>query len=138
MVKEYFPDDRIHTIEIQQLIDMAAENGGGVIVVPRGTYVTGSLYFKQGVHLYVMAGGVDGFTMFGPGTIDGNGLRSWKSFWLRRAWNPQCTNKDEQRPRLVFISNSKNVLLADLNLINSHFWTTHIYKSAANVIIFLM
>lgn len=155
-------DDRIHTIEIQQLIDTAAENGGGVIVVPQGTYVTGSLYFKQGVHLYVMAGGVlkgsddicdydikltriegescsyftalinadgvDGFTMFGPGTIDGNGLRSWKSFWLRRAWNPQCTNKDEQRPRLVFISNSKNVLLADLNLINSHFWTTHIYK----------
>ena len=103
-------DDRIHTIEIQQLIDTAAENGGGVIVVPQGTYVTGSLYFKQGVHLYVMAGGVlkgsddicdydikltriegescsyftalinadgvDGFTMFGPGTIDGNGLRS--------------------------------------------------------------
>jgi len=156
------PDGKVYTREIQKLIDTAAENGGGVIIVPQGTYITGSLYFKQGVHLYVKAGGVlkgsddvsdydikltriegqtcqyftalinadgvDGFTMFGSGTIDGNGLRSWRAFWQRRIWNPQCTNKDEQRPRLVFISNSKNVLITGLNMINSHFWTTHIYR----------
>ncbi len=158
-----FDDGNIHTREIQNLIDMAYKNGGGVLVVPKGTYLTGSLYFKQGVHLYVSEGGIlkgsddindydmketriegekclyftalinaegmDGFTMCGPGTIDGNGLKSWKAFWLRRTWNPQCTNKDEQRPRLVYISNCKNVLLADLHLQNSHFWTTHVYKS---------
>lgn len=156
-------DGRIYTKEIQNLIDTIHENGGGVIVVPTGIYRTGSLYFKQGVHLYVSEGGIlmgsddindydiretriegetcryftalinadgiDGFTMCGPGTIDGNGLKSWKAFWLRRTWNPQCTNKDEQRPRLVYISNCKNVLLADLHLQNSHFWTTHVYKS---------
>ena len=156
------PDGNIHTHEIQTLIDTAAQNGGGVIVVPCGTFMTGSLYFKQGVNLYIMAGGVlkgsddisdydlrltriegeicqyftalinadgvDGFTMSGHGTIDGNGLRSWNAFWLRRMWNSNCTNKDEQRPRLVFISNSKNVMISGLNLINSHFWTTHIYK----------
>ena len=155
-------DGKIHTEEIQKLIDTAAEQGGGVIVVPAGTYLTGSLFFKQGVNLYVAEGGtlkgsddisdyricetriegetcryfsalinadsVDGFTMCGPGTVDGNGLRSWKAFWLRREWNPQCTNKDEQRPRLVYISNSRNVLIAGLHLQNSHFWTTHIYK----------
>ena len=155
-------DGRIHTAEIQHLIDTAYENDGGVIVVPAGTYMTGSLFFKQGVHLYVAEGGVlkgssdisdyeirmtriegetcpyftalinadgvDGFTMCGPGTIDGNGLKSWMAFWLRRTWNPACTNKDEQRPRLVFISNSRNVLVADLHLIHSHFWTNHIYK----------
>lgn len=155
-------DGKVHTKEIQQLIDTAADNGGGVIVVPRGTYLSGSLYFRQGTHLYISEGGilkgsddisdydlkttriegetclyfmalinvdsVDGFTMFGPGTVDGNGLKSWKAFWLRRKWNPECTNKDEQRPRLVYISNSRNVLIADVNLINSHFWTTHIYK----------
>lgn len=155
-------DGKIHTKEIQALIDTAYDNGGGVIVVPAGTYMTGSLFFKQGVNLYVAEGGVlkgsddisdyevmltriegescpyfsalinadgiDGFTMAGPGTIDGNGLRSWKAFWLRRKWNNKCTNKDEQRPRLVYISNCSNVLIADLHLINSHFWTTHIYK----------
>lgn len=155
-------DGRIHTKEIQGLIDQAAENGGGVIVVPTGTYMTGSLYFKQGVNLYVAKGGtlkgsddvsdydlketriegetctyftalinadgVDGFTMCGPGTIDGNGLRSWKAFWLRRKWNPKCTNKDEQRPRLVYLSNCRNVLVADLSLQNAHFWTNHLYR----------
>ncbi len=155
-------DGKIHTKEIQQVIDLAAEQGGGVLVVPAGTYLTGSLYFKPGVNLYVAKGGTlkgsddisdydiketrmegetckyftalinadgcDGFTMCGPGTIDGNGLRSWKSFWLRRRWNPQCTNKDEQRPRLVYISNSQNVLVADLNLQNSHYWTNHLYR----------
>lgn len=156
-------DGRVHTGEIQGLIDRAAEQGGGVIVVPAGTYLTGSLFFKQGVNLYVSEGGtlkgsddvsdyalcktriegetcsyfaalinadgLDGFTMCGPGTVDGNGLRSWKAFWLRREWNPQCTNKDEQRPRLVYISNSRNVLVADLHLQNAHFWTNHIYRS---------
>ncbi|MCD8380076.1 MAG: glycosyl hydrolase family 28 protein [Lachnospiraceae bacterium] len=156
-------DSRVHTLEIQALIDQAAAEGGGVIVVPAGTYLTGALFFKQGVHLYVAQGGtlkgsddisdyqicetriegetcpyfaalinvdgLDGFNMCGPGTIDGNGLRSWKAFWLRRQWNPKCTNKDEQRPRLVYISNSSNVLVAGLNLQNSHFWTNHIYRS---------
>lgn len=157
-------DGRVHTTEIQRLIDTAAEDGGGVIVVPAGTYLTGSLFFRQGVNLYVAEGGMlkgsddisdyavcetriegetcqyfaalinadglDGFTMCGPGTIDGNGLKAWKAFWLRRAWNPKCTNKDEQRPRLVYISNCTNVIVADLHLQNSHFWTNHIYKSS--------
>ena len=155
-------DGKVHTRELQRLIDTVHENGGGVVVVPRGTYRTGSVFFKQGVNLYVSEGGtllgsddisdyeirmtriegetcpyftglinadgVDGFTMCGPGTIDGNGLKSWKAFWLRRTWNPECTNKDEQRPRLIYISNSKNVLVAGLRLQNSQFWTNHIYK----------
>ncbi len=158
-----FDDGKVYTKEIQELIDMAAAEGGGVIVVPSGTYLTGALFFKQGVNLYVSEGGtlkgsdnvsdypvcetriegetcryfpalvnadgIDGFVMCGPGTIDGNGLRSWKAFWLRRSWNPKCTNKDEQRPRLVYISNCQNVIVADLKLQNAHFWTNHVYKS---------
>ena len=157
-------DGKIYTEQIQNLIDTAAANGGGVIVVPAGTYLTGSLFFRQGVHLYVAEGGtlkgsddisdyrlcetriegescryfaaminadgLDGFTMCGPGTVDGNGLRSWKAFWLRRTWNPKCTNQDEQRPRLVFISNCRNVTVAGLRLQNAHFWTNHIYRSS--------
>ena len=155
-------DGRIHTAEIQTLIDRAAAAGGGVIVVPPGVYLTGSLFFKPGVNLYVAAGGMlrgsrslddyaigetriegetaiyvqalinadgcDGFTMTGPGTIDGAGLDAWRSFWHRRTWNPDCTNKDEQRPRLVYISNSSDVAIAGLCLQNSWFWTTHIYR----------
>lgn len=155
-------DGKIYTREFQSLIETAAENGGGVIVVPPGTYFTGALYFRQGVNLYIEKGGtlkgsddvsdypicktriegetclyypalinadgLDGFTICGEGAIDGNGLRSWKAFWNRRKWNPECTNKDEQRPRLVYISNCTNVMIAGLSLQNSHFWTNHIYK----------
>ena len=76
----------------------------------------------------INADGCDGFTVLGPGTIDGNGMKSWWAFWLRRAWNPDCTNKDEQRPRLVYISNSRDVRLCGIRLQNSAFWTTHLYR----------
>lgn len=151
----------VQTREIQSVIDKAAEEGGGVIVVPKGTFFSGSLFFKQGTHLYIEEGGVlkgsdrirdfeiretriegqtcqyfvalinadgvDGFTIAGKGTIDGNGRDYWHEFWIRRQWNPQCTNKDAQRPRLTYISNSKNVTIQDVRLINSPFWTNHIY-----------
>lgn len=76
----------------------------------------------------VNAIGVDGFTLSGEGKINGNGLRFWKSFWLRRQVNPQCTNLEELRPRLVYIADSKDVQLSGVRLENSPFWTTHLYR----------
>lgn len=78
----------------------------------------------------VNADSLDGFTIAGKGTIDGNGAKYWEEFWIRRKWNPKCTNKDEQRPRLVYISNSRNVTVQDVHLQNSPFWTNHIYRSS--------
>lgn len=155
-------DGKVYTEEFQALIDCVSENGGGVIVVPAGTYRTGALFFKPSVNLYIEENGVlmgsddisdypvcttriegetckyfpalinadgtDGIKICGKGTIDGNGEKSWRAFWLRRRWNPKCTNKDEQRPRLLFVSNSKDVLVYGLKLQNSHFWTSHFYK----------
>lgn len=152
----------IQTKLIQAVIDKASESGGGVVIIPKGTFLSGSLFFKKGTHLHleeggklkgsddisnfplvmtrmegqtlkyfaalVNADGLDGFTISGKGTIDGNGLRYWKAFWLRREFNPKCTNMDEMRPRLVYISNSKNVQLSGVRLMNSPFWTTHLYK----------
>ena len=82
------------------------------------------LYYPALINAY----DVDGFVIYGGGIIDGNGLKSWKAFWQRRKWNPACKNKDEQRPRLVYISNSKNVFISGITMQNSHFWTSHIYK----------
>ncbi len=76
----------------------------------------------------INADGMDGFVIAGSGVIDGNGLRYWKQFWCRRAWNKDCTNKDEQRPRLVFISNSRNVTVCGVTMRDSAFWTNHLYK----------
>jgi polygalacturonase len=152
----------VQTKRIQAVIDKAFESGGGVVVIPRGTFLSGSLFFRQGTHLYIEEGGtlkgsddisdfplvmtrmegqslkyfaalvnadsLDGFTVSGRGTVNGNGLRYWKAFWLRRAFNPQCTNMDEMRPRLLYISNSRNVRICDVRLMDSPFWTTHLYK----------
>ena len=153
----------VQTQQIQTVIDRCAQEGGGVVVVPTGTFKTGALFFKQGTHLHLSEGavllgsdriidfpvlttriegetckyfaalvnadGLDGFTITGKGTIDGNGLKYWQEFWIRRQWNPQCTNKDAQRPRLTYVSNSRNVTIQDVHLINSPFWTNHVYKS---------
>lgn len=157
-----YDDGEVHTDAFQSLIDTVANNGGGVIYVPEGTYITGALFFKKNVHLYIAENGIllgsndisdyplcetriegetctyypalinadniDGFHVLGKGTIDGNGLKSWKAFWLRLKWNPNCTNKDEQRPRLIYLSNCSNAVVSGLKLQNSHFWTTHFYK----------
>lgn len=47
----------VQTKAIQAVIDRAANEGGGVVVVPRGTFLTGSLFFHKGTHLHVMEGG---------------------------------------------------------------------------------
>lgn len=152
----------LNTVSIQKAIDEAANKGGGVVIIPKGRFLTGALFFKPGTHLHVSEGGtllgsddianfpimpsrmegrsidyfpavvnaygVDGFSITGKGTIDGNGLKYWEAFWQRRAENPKCTNLEVSRPRLVFIQNSKNVQLQDVKLHNSGFWTTHLYR----------
>jgi len=43
----------VNTQAIQAAIDQCAAAGGGVLVVPKGTFLSGALYFKQGVNLLV-------------------------------------------------------------------------------------
>jgi polygalacturonase len=152
----------VQTAIIQKIIDQAHQQGGGVIVVPKGTFLSGALFFKPRTHLYVAKGavlkgsdniadypimpsriegqnldyfpalvnayGVNGFTISGNGTIDGNGLNYWKTFWQRRKENPNCTNLEVSRPRLVFIWKSNDVQVQDVRLQNSGFWTSHYYQ----------
>ncbi len=152
----------LQTTAIQNVIDLVAEKGGGVVVIPAGKFLSGALFFKQGTHLHLCEGaeikgidaikyypiiktrmegqtlnyfaalinadGLDGFTISGKGTINGNGLRFWEEFWIRRQFNPQCTNLEALRPRLVYMQNCQNVQVEDVRLINSPFWTNHLYK----------
>jgi hypothetical protein len=152
----------IQTATIQKIIDKASAQGGGVVVIPKGVYLSGALFFKPNTHLHLQKGavlkgsdditnypimpsrmegqnldyypalvnayGVNGFTISGTGTINGNGLKFWEAFWQRRRENPRCTNLEVSRPRLVFIWKSNDVQLQDVKLVNSGFWTTHFYQ----------
>lgn len=150
------------TKAIQRCIDAAARSGGGVIVLDRGVYVSGALFFRPGTSLHVSrettlkgsgeildyplletrmegesrryfaalvnADGVDGFSISGEGTIDGSGYVYWKRLCLRAKWRGPVENLDEQRPRLIYISNSKNVKLTGVTLRNAAFWNVHLYR----------
>ena len=155
-------DGTVQTGALQALIDRIHQEGGGVLVIPQGTFLTGALFFRQGVSLWLEEGavllgsddisdypvlptriegeccpyfaalinaqGLRGFTIGGSGVIDGNGLRAWKAFWLRRKWNPKCTNKDEQRARLLFLEDCSNVTVTGVTMRNPQFWTNHLYR----------
>ncbi|QGY48047.1 exopolygalacturonase [Maribellus comscasis] len=155
-------DSTLNTEVIQNLINQISVEGGGVIVIPKGIFRSGALFFKPNTHLHVEEGGmlkgsddisdypiqpsrmegqnleyfpalinaynVPGFTITGKGTIDGNGKKYWEAFWQRRKENPQCTNLEVSRPRLVFIWGCDNVYIQDVHLQNTGFWTTHLYQ----------
>lgn len=152
----------IQTEQIQSVIDLAFANGGGVVVIPEGTYLTGSLFFKPGTHLHIVKNGklkgsdaitnyeivktrlegqtldyfaalvnandCDGFTISGEGIIDGNGHRFYDEFWLRRKVNRKCTNLEALRPRMFYASNSKDITVSGVTMMNSGFWTNHLYN----------
>ena len=152
----------LQTEAIQKVIDMAADKGGGIIEIPAGTFLSGSLFFKPGTHLYLDKGArlkgsdaithykiiptrlegqtinyfaglvnadrCDGFSISGEGTIDGNGHRFYDEFWLRRKVNPKCTNLEALRPRMLYVSNSDDVTVSGIKMVNSGFWTNHLYN----------
>jgi polygalacturonase len=157
---------KLNTRAIQAVIDKAHENGGGTIVVPKGVFLTGALFFKPDTRLRLLEGAmlkgsdniadyplipsrmegknllyyaalinayyVDSFNITGPGTINGNGHRFWKTFWDYRdsvkKTGRAATNLEVHRPRLLFIWGCNNVNIQNVKLHNSGFWTTHLYQ----------
>jgi polygalacturonase len=157
---------KLNTRAIQNIIDSANENGGGTIVIPKGVFLTGALFFKPNTKLHLQEGAVlkgsddisdyplipsrmegknllyyaalinayyvNSFRITGPGTINGNGLRFWKSFWdhrdSMRKIGKSSTNLEVHRPRLIFIWGSNDVTIRDVKLRDAGFWTTHLYQ----------
>lgn len=48
----------LNTTAIQQTIDSAASNGGGTLVIPKGVYLSGALFFKPNTKLRLEEGAV--------------------------------------------------------------------------------
>lgn len=155
----------LNTKAIQKVIDKASIHGG-TIIIPKGVYLTGALFFKPKTHLRLLPGAVlkgsddikdypllpsrmegrsqeyfaalinayrvNGFTVSGPGEINGNGLRFWKAFWSHRdslkTIGRETTNLEVHRPRLLFIWGSNDVIIKHVKLRDAGFWTTHLYQ----------
>jgi polygalacturonase len=74
------------------------------------------------------ASGCDNLRITGDGTIQGGGKPYWDAFWTAFHANPKTKNLDIDRPRNLFIEDSKNVLITGIFLRDSGFWNMHLYR----------
>lgn len=101
------------------------------------------------MHPCLYSEGAKNITICGNGTIDGNGEKWWKGVWERKEKDQGPTEEYEKRlallnpdylnqpgggggrktqflrPSLVEFNNCDNVVLKDVTLLNSPFWTLH-------------
>lgn len=157
------PDGKtLNTRAIQQTIDSLSSAGGGTVIIPRGTFLTGAVFLKPGVNLHlekdavllgssniddyprmmtriegqnrvwrpamVNASWCDGLRITGEGTIRGGGKTFWDAFWARLREDKKTRNLDVERPRNMFVSDSKDVLVSGIAFRDSGFWNLHVYR----------
>jgi polygalacturonase len=130
------------TVAIQKTIDQCSVQGGGVVLVPAGTFITGSIKLKNNVTLHlqhqavlqastdsvdypgdkknksvIAIDSVENVSIAGDGTIDGMGIYF------------SVANEAPNRPFLVLVKDSKNIRLEDITLKNSAYWTLKLLGS---------
>ncbi|HOU53575.1 MAG TPA: glycosyl hydrolase family 28 protein [Myxococcota bacterium] len=132
--------ETLDTAALQAAIDACAGTGG-TVVVPPGTWYTGTLWLKsrmtfrleEGARLLgsteredwtgpglLSADGVEDLVLEGPGTVDGNGLHWWVQLLLSEdGWRPD---------RLVWIRDGQRVTVRQILLTQSPKWTLHFLR----------
>jgi alpha-L-rhamnosidase len=76
----------------------------------------------------INASGCDNLQITGSGTIQGGGKPYWDAYYNAHRANPSTKNLDIDRPRNLFIEDSKNVLISGISLRDSGFWNIHLYR----------
>jgi polygalacturonase len=132
----------VNTLFIQKAIDECSANGGGTVVIPRGTFITGQLELKNNVTRNVEKSGVlesstdikdfcndkksqsiisinnvSNVSLIGEGTIDGRGDKF------------TIANEAPNRPYIVLAKNSKNIRIKDVTLKNSAYWSLRLLEN---------
>jgi polygalacturonase len=85
-------------------------------------------HFQQWIPALVNADKVDHLRITGEGTLDGSGQPFWAAFRTRIVADRTTKNLDVERPRLMFIRDSKDVLVSGIHFKDSGFWNLHIYR----------
>lgn len=80
----------LNTKAIQEVIDRCSIEGGGVVVVPKGTFLTGAIFLKKGVNLFIEKEGVL------KGTINPSDYPQIKTRWegIECIWTAALINAD--------------------------------------------
>lgn len=147
----------LNTKSIQTAINKCAEDGGGILVVPEGVFLTGAVFLKQGVNLKIEKNGVL------KGTVNPDDYPQVFTRWEgeEKDWTSALVNAFSMnnfeftgegtidgsgdqwmdryprgskelkvgRPRLIAIQNCKDVLVSGLNFKNQACWGLFILYS---------
>jgi hypothetical protein len=141
----------LDTKAMQKSIDMANAAGGGMVEIPAGTYLSGTLVLKDNVELHLNPGAVilgspdyhdyteiihkyesrtNGlyakyFMIFAEGakniSITGTGIIDGNGLK-----NFQKSDPQNLRPYMIRLVNCSNVLIRDVKLLESANWTLHL------------
>jgi exo-poly-alpha-galacturonosidase len=78
----------LNTLAIQAAIDDCAKDGGGVVVVPEGKFITGAIFLKQGVDLNVEKNGIL------KGSVNQSDYQQINTRWegIERVWTSALIN----------------------------------------------
>ena len=143
----------LNTKFIQSAIDLCAKGGGGMVYFPPGKYLSGTLFLKSNITIYLDAGAVlagsknladypvtiatvrsftDSYTdkslVFGEGlehiSIIGQGIVDGNGASFKGPY--------KLRPYMFRIINCKNVQVKDITILNSPMWVQH-YLACDNV-----
>ena len=146
-----------NTLIIQKAIDSCSLTGGGSVIIPMGTFLTGPIFFKSNVSLFLQPGSVllgianlDVYTKAFPNFsspespallyaknvtnigIYGTGIIDGQGYDQTFQYGNDPTGP--LRPRLIYFRNCTNVTVKDITLQNPAFWTQD-YEGCDGVII---
>ncbi|MCX8066179.1 MAG: glycoside hydrolase family 28 protein [Candidatus Hydrogenedentes bacterium] len=142
---------KVNTNAIQSTIDKVSEDGGGMVLIPRGTYLTGTVVLKSNVIIYLLPGS----TLLGSANIEDYpeikvGYRSYTDNYSQRSLifaekqhnigiigtgkiygNGEHFREDESkiykaRPYLVRLVECEDVKLEGVTFENGAMWTVHL------------
>jgi alpha-L-rhamnosidase len=92
----------------------------------RRTRIEGQL--TEWIPALVNAEGCDHLRIDGSGTLDGGGQAFYTRFWEARARSDKTTNLEVERPRLIYIADSRDLRVGGVTLHDSGFWNLHLYR----------
>lgn len=183
------PSDKEKTSEaIHKAINQANKDGGGVVIIPKGEWITGQIHLKSNVNLHLNKGAVllfsenpddylpavhttwegmecynyspliyayqcENIAITGQGEVKAK-MDVWKKWFsrpqghmlsLKRLYNLSSQNSPVEerqmvndtahfRPHFIQFNRCENILLEDITITNSPFWTIHPYLSK-NIVI---
>lgn len=149
---------------IQSAIDAASANGGGIVVIPAGNFVSGPVNLKSNVELHlsehavllgsarradfiennmavISAYGQQNISISGKGTIDGQAhlliadlLKMLRDGKIKDELWQTKRPTENNRPNLIFFKSCKNVKVTGISLKDAASWVQN-YKECDGVVI---